>query len=160
MSLLIVCGPPASGKTTVGRRLAEKHRAVFLDSDIFSPLIEAGLASAGADPDDRDSAFYKEHYRDAVYETLWGLCESQSKELDIVVAGPFTRELQQQDWSSEMQSRLGRTVRVLFVHCDSETRRKRMRARGCKRDVGKLRDWDQHVQLYSLPKCKYEIVES
>ena len=48
-TLFIVSGPPAAGKTTLARRLAERRRALYLRLDSMEPPIVAALGDDTAD---------------------------------------------------------------------------------------------------------------
>lgn len=142
----LVFGPPAAGKTTYARKLAEKLGAVLLDSDeITERLIRAGLALAGMDPDDRDSPAYKSAFREVVYETLFDLAVSHSTRLPVVIAGPFTREGGDAEWPGRMKERLEILPEFHFVWCHPDERKRRVSLRGAARDLPKLADWDAYV---------------
>lgn len=142
----LVSGPPAAGKTTYARQLAGKIGAVLLDSDeVTERLIRAGLALAGLDPDDRDSPAYKSAFRDAVYETLFGLAKSHCSRLPVVIAGPFTREGGDAEWPRWLENRLGAMPQFHYVWCEPAERKVRLLARGATRDLPKLADWDAYI---------------
>jgi len=144
--LHLVSGPPAAGKTTYARQLAESIGAVLLDSDeVTERLIRAGLALAGLNPDDRDSPAYKSTFRDAVYETLFDLAESHCDRLPVVIAGPFTREGGDVEWPGQMAERFGVMPEFHYVWCQPAERKVRLLARGATRDLPKLADWDAYV---------------
>lgn len=143
----LVFGPPAAGKTTYARKLAEKLGAVLLDSDeITERLIRAGLALAGMDPDDRDSPAYKSAFREVVYETLFDLAVSHSTRLPVVIAGPFTREGGDAEWPSRLESRFRVMPEFHYVWCQPAERKTRLQTRGATRDLPKLADWDAYVK--------------
>ncbi|MEO5716586.1 MAG: ATP-binding protein [Luteolibacter sp.] len=142
----LVSGPPSAGKTTYARQLAERIGAVLLDSDeVTERLIRAGLALAGMDPDDRDSPAYKVAFREAVYETLFGLAQSHCSRLPVVIAGPFTREGGDAEWPGRLAVRFGVMPEFHYVWCRPEERKARLLARGATRDLPKLADWDAYV---------------
>ncbi|NQX00800.1 ATP-binding protein [bacterium] len=142
----LVSGPPAAGKTTYARQLAERIGAVLLDSDeVTQRLIRAGLALAGLDPDDRDSAAYKAAFREVVYETLFDLARSHAGRLPVVIAGPFTREGGDAGWPERLAARLGAMPEFHYVWCKPSERKARLHARGATRDLPKLADWDGYV---------------
>jgi predicted kinase len=144
--LHVVCGPPASGKSTYGRKLARRLGALFLDSDqVGERLVRAGLAMAGKDPDDRDSPEYKSAFRDAVYETLFDLAAAHLTYLPVVIAGPFTREMGCIDWPQALQRRLAEEPVIHWVHCPPEIRRARIESRGESRDLPKLAAWSTYL---------------
>ncbi len=142
----VVSGPPAAGKTTYARQLAERIGAVLLDSDeVAEKLVRAGLILAGLDPDDRDSAAYKSTFREVVYETLFDLSAPHSKRLPVVIAGPFTREGGDVKWPARLAERFGVMPEFHYVWCDPTERKKRLLARGATRDLPKLADWENYV---------------
>jgi len=142
----LVFGPPAAGKTTYARRLAERIGAVMLDSDeVAERLIRAGLSLAGLDPNDRDSPAYKSAYRDDVYETLFDLAQAHLARLPVVIVGPFTREGGEALWPARMAARLGMMPEFHFVWCHPSIRKERIMARGTLRDLAKIADWTAYV---------------
>lgn len=142
----LVFGPPAAGKTTYARRLAERIGAVMLDSDeVAERLIRAGLSLAGLDPNDRDSPAYKSAYRDVVYETLFDLAQAHLARLPVVIVGPFTREGGEALWPARMAARLGVMPEFHFVWCHPSIRKERIMARGTLRDLAKIADWTAYV---------------
>ncbi len=142
----LVCGPPASGKTTYATRLADETGAVLLDSDaVAERLVRAGLALAGLDPDDRDSPRYKSAYRNAVYETLFDLAVAHLPRLPVVIVGPFTTEGGNAAWPVELRARLGVSPVLHHVWCPPEIRRSRLVARGEPRDRPKLLAWETYL---------------
>ena len=144
--LHVVCGPPAGGKTVYGRELATRLRAVFLDSDTATErVVQAGMGAAGMSPDDRDSPEYKRHFRTAVYETLFALAEENLPQLPVVLAGPFTAESQDATWPERLEARFGVPVQIHFVWAAPERRRERLVARGERRDLPKLADWEGYL---------------
>jgi len=142
----IVTGPAGAGKSVYSKRLAHRLRACLIDSDVASDrLIRAGLGMAGRDPDDRDSAAYKEVFRDVVYETLFDLAVANLPCAPVVLAGPFTREGGEADWPERLKRRLGVAPVLHFVWCDPGVRRARLVARGERRDGPKLADWEAYA---------------
>lgn len=142
----VVFGPPAAGKTTYARQFAEQIGAVLLDSDeVTERLIRAGLTLAGLNPDDRDSPAYKLAFREAVYETLFDLAQSNCRRLPVVIAGPFTREGGGAEWPRRLEERFGVMPEFHYVWCQPAERKARLLARGATRDLPKLADWDSYV---------------
>ena len=135
---IIVCGSPGAGKTTYGKQLAANLGAVFLDIDTATErLVRLALRQAGGDPDDRDSADFKRVYREPIYEQLFDIARDNLPINPVVIAGPFTREIQDACWLQELTSRLGAPVELHFVYCRPAIRRDRLLARGDARDRGK-----------------------
>ena len=164
----IVCGPPASGKTTISKILSNHLNAnMILDSDIVSTrLIEAGLKLNGMDPNDRDSVQYKATYRNPVYETMYDLVLDQfqldaSNNLrNVVLCGPFTSECRDPTWPTKLKKRLGGNCRIEihYVSCQDATRKERMVLRNEVRDTSKIKNdkaWERHVATASKKRPSF-----
>lgn len=145
----IICGSPASGKTTYGQELAKTNKAAFLDIDLSTErLVQKALSESGHDKDDRDSAYFKETYREVIYKTMFDVARENLKWIDVVIVGPFTRELKMETWPETLTSDLGSEVEIHYVYCNAEEKRKRMIRRNSERDKSKLRDWENFNNYY------------
>lgn len=145
----VVCGSPGSGKSRYGRQLSKDRGAVLLDIDsVTERLVRAGLSLAQQDLDDRDSSSFKETFRQPIYETLYDIARENLQGNNVVIVGPFTRELRHPEWPSELSEILQSPVEIHYVYCSPEIRRKRLSRRANPRDGAKLRDWQHHVQYY------------
>ena len=138
---VVVAGPPASGKTTLGAALARVLHHTFIDLDIVTgAMTRAALALAGADETALDGALGT-RLRDARYDALLDTAAANlDLGLGVVVSGPFTRErLDPARWEA-IRRRLGCTDAALIcLELDEPSRRTRMEARGAPRDRAKLR---------------------
>ena len=160
-SLFIVCGKPGTGKSTYAASLASEKGAVLLElDDLSEPIVRAGLARAGLDPNDRDSADYKQTYRDAVYQAMFDTAKLNLPHLPVVITGPFSRELERADWCDELEQLFDCLVEIHYVYCDENTRRQRIKARANPRDKAKLEAWDSHSAYYTetFPACRHKAI--
>ena len=131
----LVCGSPAAGKTTYGKKLAEKKQAVFLDIDVATGrLVTLALNLAEQDPEDRDSPYFKKHFRTPIYEQLFDIARDNLSSRSVVIAGPFTKEIKDPEWPQELAAHLGAPVEVHYVFCPSQIRKERMLKRAQSRD--------------------------
>ncbi|MFT5195421.1 MAG: putative kinase [Cellvibrionaceae bacterium] len=145
----IICGPPGAGKTTYGSRLAAERQAVLLDIDtVTETMVRAALSAAGRDPNDRDSPWFKTHFREPIYDTLFAIAKENLPVQDVVIVGPFTREIRDATWPGKLVERLGSPVKIHYVTCPPEVRRQRIITRGEPRDLAKLADWDSHQAYF------------
>lgn len=145
----IVCGSPGAGKTTYGRELAARRRAAFLDIDtVTESLVRLALHKAGRDADDRDSPYFKRTFRAPIYETLFAVARENLPWVDVVIAGPFTREIRDPGWPATLEATLQAPVAIHYVYCRPPVRRERLERRGNPRDAQKLADWEQHLAYY------------
>lgn len=158
----IVCGSPGSGKSTYAKKLTATRGAILLDIDtVTERLVRVALRAAGYHPDDRDSEYFKQTYREPIYETLFDIARENLPFQEAVIVGPFTRELRDPDWPSKLSEALGGPVEVHYVACHPETRRRRIAERGDARDLAKLRDWENYVRYYeeSPPVFEHVLVD-
>ena len=89
--LILVAGEPASGKSTLGRSLARRLGAAYLDMDTISfPFLERCIRE---DHGFKDSARYRDHYRDAEYRSLLATAaDNLATGIDCIVVAPFRLE--------------------------------------------------------------------
>jgi len=147
----IVCGRPGAGKSTYAERLAFLHHATLLDIDpVTERLVRLALAQSGQDLDDRDSEYFKSTFRAPIYETLFDIARENLAIQDVVVVGPFTKELRDPNWPSAISKALGAAVEIHYVGCPPELRKRRLSNRGNARDLAKLKDWEDYLQYYGL----------
>ena len=161
--LVVICGPAGVGKSTLGKQVAAELKACLLDSDtVTEPVVRAGMAFGGADPDDRDSEVYREAFRFPVYDCLYAAAEENLPHVDVVLVGPFTSEIRDPGWLDDLRARFGGEVEVVFVTCDEEVRLERIRRRGNPRDALKLRDWAGYLAGSDLraPAFEHRIVRT
>jgi len=146
---IIICGTPGSGKTTHAKQLAAESKASILDIDtVTERLVKTGLAESGHSPDDRDSEYFKRTYREPIYQALFDIARENLPYHDVVITGPFTREIQDPDWPAKLAGELCSPVEVHYVQCPPEIRRQRLADRGDARDRAKLEDWDRYIESY------------
>ena len=149
-TVIVVCGGPGAGKSTYAQRLAEQRQAVLLDIDtVTDRLVRLALAASGHKEDDRDSDYFKKHFRGPIYNTLFDIARENLARLDVIIVGPFTREIRDSSWPARLQTALGASVEIHYVDCQPEVRRKRLAQRGASRDFAKLADWENHVLLHA-----------
>ena len=145
----LICGSPGAGKSVYAKQLARDRCATLLDIDtVTERLVRIALAESGHDPDDRDSEYFKRIFREPIYKTLFDIARENLPTQNVIVAGPFTQELRNPEWPSELGEVLGCPVEVHYVYCSSEIRRERLARRANPRDGVKLRDWQQHCLYY------------
>jgi predicted kinase len=145
----IICGAPGSGKTTHARRLAAERHASILDIDnVTERLVRIALAESGHSSDDRDSEYFKNTFREPIYETLFDIARENLPVQDVVVTGPFTREINDPGWPDKLARNLDAAIEIHYVQCPPEVRKTRLANRGDTRDQAKLEDWDNYIRYY------------
>ena len=160
----LVCGSPAAGKTTYAKKLAKEKQAVFLDIDVSTErLVKLALSLSGQDSEDRDSPYFKKHFRDPVYEQLFDSARDNLPLRSVVIAGPFTKEMRDPEWPKKLSAHLGAPVKIHYVFCPVQVRKKRMIKRANSRDEAKLRDWEKHLRYYedeAPPACEHVSIDN
>lgn len=147
--VFIVCGSPGSGKSMYGKELAIRHGAVLLDIDTATErLVRLALSQSGHDPDDRDSDYFKKTFRLPIYDTLFDLARENRDRVQVVIVGPFTKEIRDPQWLARLRHTLNGPVEIHYTFCDPAIRKKRLADRANPRDAAKLRDWDQYIRYY------------
>lgn len=134
-------GPPASGKTTLGRTLAERLHAAMVDIDVAT----GPLTSVVADlirQDDLDGADLAGVTRSARYETLTALAEDNLQlGLPVVVVAPFTSERRNPAAWAKLADRLraaGGAPTLVWLQANRELLKKRLHGRAAARDRAKV----------------------
>ncbi len=136
MNVLVVAGPAASGKSTVGRELARRTGAVLLDLDtLTNPLLD-GL-QVGA-PGHWNRPDLRPVVRPARYAVLLAVAREQADlGHDLVLVAPFTAELAGGPaWERLRAAVAPAEPTVVWLQLPPEVLAERMRARGEARDAG------------------------
>ena len=140
---VLLTGPPAAGKTTVGRELARRLGAALLDLDTATaPLVAVVADLVGVE--DLDDSRLADATRSARYETLLALAEDNLHAgTAVVLVAPFTAERSDQRAWPPVEHRLqaaGGRPALLCLRLEPEVLLQRMRARGAARHRATLDD--------------------
>jgi predicted kinase len=140
---LVVCGPPASGKSTLARALASRLGAALLDQDVLTgPLTEVVARLVGTD--DLDSPALASATRAARYETLAaGAADNLRISRAVVLVAPYSTERRDPvAWNllAERLSSAGGTATLVWLRLSGDELLTRMSARAAGRDRVKLAD--------------------
>jgi predicted kinase len=138
-ALILVCGAPGAGKSTLARALMCRLAGVWLNSDaVIEPFFG----------DDRDSARYK-RARPDFFAGLYAVARMNLETGNSVLLDiPHVAQMRDAAWRRRMQAMARKTgARLVVLKCvaGGETLKRRLRARGEKRDRVKLRRWAAHM---------------
>lgn len=162
--LIVVCGMPAVGKTTYAKGLALNSMAAIIDIDTCTePIVKVALAELGHDPFDRDSAYFKQKYREVIYETLFAIAKDNLISCNVIVVGPFTKEIGNENWPDELEKVFGIKPEIHYVSCNPEVRKQRMQQRANARDKAKLAEWEKSQSYYGVkarPKFDHIFIDN
>lgn len=147
--LLLVAAPPASGKTFIGKKIAQEFGdCVYLDLDSLNVLSERVCAAAGC-PFDKDASFFREFVRDYEYAALLAFA---FEALDfcrlVIISAPLTREIRDAERFSKVVSQAakhGADVIPVWVLADPSACAGNMLARNEARDQHKRQDLEAYL---------------
>jgi predicted kinase len=140
---VLLTGPPAAGKSTVGRALARRLGAALVDQDtVTAPLVAVVADLVGVH--DLDDARLAEPTRQARYETVTALAEDNLRVGNpVVLVAPFTSERRELAAWTALDRRLrgaGGSPLLVWLQLPPATAVERLRARGAVRDLAKVSD--------------------
>ena len=135
---IIIAGVAGSGKTTVGRALAQELKAPLVDLDTATnPLLDIIF-----DVDNPGSPHWltldpSHRVREARYAALRGIAHDALDAVGgVVVVAPFTKELTgQEEWQQLVAALQPANITVVHLTGDADVLAKRREARGMQRDM-------------------------
>ncbi len=139
---LLIAGPPASGKSTVGASLARTLGATLIDQDVATGPLLSVIGSL-VNVDDIDDPRLATLTRAGRYEAITRLAEDNLRVGNtVLLVAPFTEERKNLHAWEELVDRLhraaGGAVTMIWLYLSREELLQRMRARGADRDAAKL----------------------
>lgn len=150
--VILVAGPPGSGKSTLGRALAPELGAALLDLDVVTnPLLEALQ---------RHGVFGGRHWNDpalrstirpARYAALRDAIAAQT--VPVVAVAPWSAELAGGEAWSALADACGAEPAVVWLRADAELLAARRARRGSDRDA-------HIVDLGSVPAVSHVAVDA
>ena len=151
---VLVTGPPASGKSTVGTSLARTLGATLIDQDVATGPLVSVIGSL-VKVDDIDDPRLATLTRADRYETITRLAEDNLRVGNtVLLVAPFTEERKNlhawEDLIHRLQRAAGGAVTMIWLYLSREELLQRMRARGAKRDEAKLNKEQQFIDQLNL----------
>lgn len=135
--MLVVAGPPGSGKSTLGSALARELRAALLDLDtLTNPLLDVLARQVAPDGHWNDAA-YRNVVRPARYAALRSAASDQvATGVDVVLVAPFTAEMAGgQEWDDLVAAVAPSVPEVIWLDASPRLLAARIAERGDRRDV-------------------------
>jgi predicted kinase len=119
--LLIVCGIPGTGKSTLARRAVERGKAVSFASETFAEALGAAARTASGD-------LSKEAITHAYSAMASAVADALSTHRLVIAVGSFRSEEQRRRFR-DIATNAGASVTTLRILCPIETAAQRVRAR-------------------------------
>lgn len=156
-TLLFVAGYAGSGKSMIGKIIASKLQAPFLDKDTVSiPLLAEALRLTVGDPNDRRSDFYRTHFKDLEYECAIDVAwENLRLAPNAVVVGPFSSNFLDHEWMAKLDKnakKIGATWHVIWVYTSPDQALRMLKSRRKPRDFQLIENWEKHLE-----RCPYDL---
>lgn len=152
--LVLLCGFPASGKSTAAAYVHELTGAVVLDKDRFVPRLEEAVIEAlTGDRHDRDSDTYRALIAPGLYEGLIRTGLTVAAAAPVVLDAPFLSVIRAAHAAGRTLGEHVRTypesapsspIVTVWLDTPAERIRARMVARGADRDASKLGRWEAY----------------
>ena len=113
--LWVVCGLPASGKSTIARALATVVDVNVIRSDVIRKELFAGGSTAPSNPQAFGQAMYSALASQATYERMFALAlEDLKKGKSVVIDATFSRATRR---SQALRIAAGRQAIPVFIEC-------------------------------------------
>lgn len=148
--LVLIGGVPGSGKTHVGKTIAQQTSAVYLDKDTVSQFFtEQLLVALGSNKDDRESEIYIHKVRPIEYETLMALALENISQASnhVICSAPFLYQYSSPTWLNKLSAQLkemGAELILVWLSVDVATAKIRLTQRNTPRDAWKLANWHEY----------------
>lgn len=154
--LILVTSPPACGKTFISKEVSKALKPiVYLDKDTLIGLSNQVFKVANEE-NNRSSAFFEEHIRNAEYEVVIDLALEALDYCDtVLINAPFTREIRDLEYMDNFRKKLKENdceLVVIWVETDKEVCHQRMIERNSDRDTWKLANWDEYISGCNFEK--------
>ena len=149
--VFFVSGPAASGKTKFAKALATSRKLRILDLD---DTLEKMIASNRPTLDELGmekflSTMAPERYQDLLERALKQFAQGDS----LVIVAPFTKQIADENLWKEMKKPFeekGVIPRLVWIYIPDSLRATRLKARGLKRDKGKIADMETYLGKITL----------
>lgn len=149
--LVIITGCAGSGKTTIGKTLAQKLGYCYIDKDtVTREFTDFILERSGSSKGDRESQLYRGEILPIEYSVTFKLCrEILDNGNNVVLTIPFISQIQ--DFSKWEEIRTAarirnKEVKFIWIEHNIETEKENLISRDAARDKYKLEHWEEYAK--------------
>jgi predicted kinase len=161
LTVVLLSGDPASGKSTVSHLVARELRAALIDQDVATtPLVEVVQRLVGVD--DLDDPQLAGLTREARYRVVLDLAvDNLTAGMPVVLVAPFTAERAEPAAWAETRDRLvaaGGAPILVWLRLEPAEMLRRLRERAADRDAAKLADEVAYLSGAAATVCQAPVV--
>lgn len=164
--IIVVTGPPACGKTKLGKLLAENLHMAISDKDhVTGQLLAAMMKEAGYEGEDYSQTPLNK-FRKAIYGCMEDVAKDNLKvNMGTVIISPYA-DRGKENWLTELKKKVDPAGVadwfVIFINITQELALERMLKRNSPRDVIKVQNWDKFASktYWGPPSCECFTVDA
>ncbi len=142
--LILICGVAGSGKTTIAKKLSRKIKnSIYIDKDILQdPFTKS-----------RCNRTYK-FIREKIYEGIYNLSiVNLLLGKNVIIDAPHVKQMQDKAWIEKIKNIAKKgngKIKVIWCYASENEIKERLKKRGLKRDLNKLKNWKEFLKSEPL----------
>lgn len=164
--IIVVTGPPACGKTKLGKLVAENLHMAISDKDhVTGQLLAAIMKDSGYEGEDYSQTPLN-RFRKAIYGCMEDVAKDNLKvKMGTVIISPYA-DRKNENWLPDLKNKVDPTRAaewyVVFINISQELALQRMLKRNSPRDVIKVKDWQKFANktYWGPPSCEHLIIDA
>lgn len=149
--LILLGGMPASGKTTLGKKISAAYKLPYLDKDTICDLYTNYVVAKQSHANDRSSNLYQKELRPLEYQILFKIgFEHASLGLSPILVAPFSSEFPKKEVLIDLEKKLKAIdpeyeLITILLQASSSQVKENMSKRNRLEDQDKLNSWDSYI---------------
>lgn len=175
-NLIFIAGYAGSGKTMVGKMIAAKLQAIYIDKDTTTKrVVEQALRLTTGDPNDRLSEFYINNFKMSEYDAMLDIAwENLKLSSNAILVAPFTpgkdkNFFANKDWVAKINKQSNKIQvkwHVIWVKSNNQRIKEMLMSRKTPRDNWKLANWEEYTKIHPdiddprLPIDNYTVLDN
>lgn len=150
--LILLGGMPASGKTTIGKKISAQLKIPFLDKDTLCDIYTNFIVERETFPNDRSSELYTKKLRYIEYDILFHVAMEQvSLGLCPILVAPFSTEFKDDEKMKALESRLKSVnpdydLESVLIYATPDKVKQQIVDRNRQEDSKKIELWDSYIK--------------
>jgi shikimate kinase len=150
--LILLGGMPASGKTTIGKKISAQLKIPFLDKDTLCDIYTNFIVERETYPNDRSSDLYTKKLRNIEYEILFHVAMEQvSLGLCPILVAPFSTEFKDVEKMKALAAHLksvntNYSLESVLLYASPEKVKKQIKDRNRQEDSKKIELWESYIK--------------